>query len=92
MHHSAGLKRREINDGGEKIVLISRPDKRLSWNLIPSEKMYMEMAAGKDKPRKDDMRQYETERAPAGEETLNGVRTTKSKIIVKEKGSVRVSW
>ncbi len=83
--HSAGLERRELDEGGEKVILIARPDKKLTWNLIPSEKLYMEMAPGKDKARKDDLSQYDIEQTPAGEETLNGVRTTKSKIIMKER-------
>ena len=83
--HSAGLERRELDQGGEKMIIIMRPDKKLVWNLMPSQQMYMEMAQGKDKPRKDDVDQYDIEQTPAGEETLNGVRTTKSKIIMKEK-------
>ncbi len=85
VYHSAGLERRELDEGGEKIVLIARPDKKVMWNLIPSEKMYMEMAQGKDKARKDDLSQYDIEQTPAGEETLNGVRTSKSKVIMKER-------
>jgi hypothetical protein len=85
IHHSAGLERRELNDGGEKSILILRPDKNLVWNLVPSEKMYMEIAAGKDRSSKDDLSQYDIEQTPAGEETIDGLRTRKSKVIMKER-------
>jgi hypothetical protein len=85
VHHSAGLERREVNNGGEKVIVISRPDKKLMWSLMPSERMYMEMAIGEEKKSRDDVSQYDIEQTPAGEEMLNGLRTSKSKIIMKPK-------
>ncbi len=85
LYQSAGLERREFDEGGEKIVMIARPDKKLTWQLLPSERMYMEFGEGKDKPRKDDLDQYDIEQTLVGDETLNGVRTQKSKIIMKER-------
>jgi len=85
VYHAGGLERRELNEGGERIVMIMRPDKKLMWNLMPNERMYMETALGKDKARKDDLGQYDIEQSVVGEETVDGRRTTKSKIIMKEK-------
>ncbi len=37
------LSRTEMDQGGRKITVISRPDKGLMWSLIPQGKTYMEM-------------------------------------------------
>lgn len=76
-------RREMVTDGGDKMIMIMRPDKKLTWTLMPSEKMYMEMsiaeAASKDKT---DPSQYQIEQTVVGPETVNGVATTKSKIIM----------
>jgi hypothetical protein len=72
-----------MDRGGDKMIMIRRHDKKLAWTLMPSEKMYMEMnlteAASKDKT---DPSQYQIEQTVVGPETVNGVATTKSKIIM----------
>jgi hypothetical protein len=76
-------RREMVADGGDKMIMIMRPDKKLVWTLMPSEKMYMEMsiaeAVSKDKT---DPSQYQIEQTVVGPETVNGVATTKSKIIM----------
>ena len=66
-------------------MLILRPDKNLVWSLMPSERMYMEIEPGQDKSNKDDLSRYDIEQTPVGEEAVNGLRTSKSKIVMKEK-------
>ncbi len=72
-----------VMDGGDKIITIKRQDKKVSWTLMPSEKMYMETslaeAATKDT---SDPSQYKIEQTVIGPDTVNGVKTTKSKIIM----------
>ena len=76
-------RREMVTDGGDKMITIMRADKKVAWILMPSEKMYMEtniaQAAGKDST---DPSQYKIEQTVVGPETLNGVQTTKSKIIM----------
>jgi len=84
VNYAPTRERREmVTDGGDKMITIMRPDKKVAWILMPSEKMYMEtnigQAAGKDTT---DPSQYKIEQTVVGPETLNGVQTTKSKIIM----------
>jgi hypothetical protein len=76
-------RREMVTDGGDKMITIMRHDKKLAWMLMPSEKMYMEtdigQAGGKDKT---DPSQYQIEQTVIGPDTVNGVKTTKSKIIM----------
>ena len=85
IYQAPNKERREMNDDGEKIVMILRRDKKKAWNLMPSEGMYMEMKLTDPKVGKDDMANYDVEQTVVGPDTVNGVKTTKSKIIMKEK-------
>jgi hypothetical protein len=84
VNYTPTRERREmVTDGGDKMITIMRPDKKVAWTLMPSEKMYIEMklseAASKDKT---DPSQYQIEQTVIGPDTVNGVKTTKSKIIM----------
>jgi hypothetical protein len=86
VNHAANKERREMNQGGDPMIMITRQDKKLAWNLMPSQRMYMEMnlAAGADSGKKGaDVGDYDFEQTVVGEETVNGMRTTKSKIVMK---------
>jgi hypothetical protein len=85
IYQAPNKERREMSDDGEKVVMILRRDKKKAWNLMPSEAMYMEMKLTDPKVGKDDMSNYDIEQTVIGPETVNGVKTTKSKIIMKEK-------
>ena len=72
-----------VMDGGDKMIMIMRHDKKVAWTLMPSEKMYMEMSiAQAGAQNKSDPSQYKIEQTVVGPETVNGVNTTKSKIIM----------
>lgn len=72
-----------IGSGGEKIIMITRQDKKLAWTLMPSEKMYMELSLDEAKSKDEgDTSQYQIEQTVVGPETVNGVATTKSKIVM----------
>jgi len=75
--------RREMvmGSGGDKMLTITRHDKKVAWTLMPAEKMYMESSIAKTKS-KDDLSGYKIEQTVVGPETVNGVNTTKSKIIM----------
>jgi len=73
--------RREMSQGGVSMILITRHDKKVIWNLMPEEKMYMEMAM-KASSDKTDMSAYKIEQTPLGQETLDGQSMNKSKIIM----------
>lgn len=85
IYQAPNKERREMNNGGEKMIMILRRDKKTAWNLMPSENMYMELKLGDPKVGKDDPMNYDVEQTTIGPETINGVKTTKSKIIMKEK-------
>ena len=85
IYHAPNKERREMDDGGEKMIMIMRRDKKLAWNLMPSERMYMEMKISDPKVSKNDPMNYDVEQTTIGPETINGVKTTKSKIIMTEK-------
>ncbi len=85
IYHAPNKERREMDDGGEKMIMIMRRDKKIAWNLMPSERMYMEMKISDPKVSKDDPMNYDVEQTTVGPETINGVKTTKSKIVMTEK-------
>jgi hypothetical protein len=79
----AGERRDMVTEGGDKMIMIIRHDKKLAWTLMPSEKMYMEMNLDQANAQaKDDASKYKIEQTVVGSESLNGVNTTKSKIIM----------
>ena len=73
--------RKEMLTGaGDGAVQIFRFDTKVMWQVMPSEKMYMEHSmAGKSQG--NDPSQWTYEDTVMGEETLNGVKVTKYKTI-----------
>jgi hypothetical protein len=84
VNYAPTRERREmVTDGGDKMIMITRRDKKVAWTLMPSEKMYMEMSLDQASAQaKDDTSKYKIEQTVVGPESLNGVNTTKSKIIM----------
>ena len=79
--HAPNKERREYVQDGEKMIMIVRHDKKVVWMLQPEEKTYMEMKMPKE-GRKDDLSGYKMETSTVGPEKVNGVQTTKSKMIM----------
>lgn len=77
-----GKERRENVMDGEKSIMIIRHDKKVVWMLMPEDKMYTEMKLGQGGRRKDDLSAYKIQQTTVGPDTVNGIRTTKSKIIM----------
>jgi len=83
VHYTPTRERREMvmGSGGDKMITITRQDKKVAWTLMPAEKMYMETKNTGSKA-KDDPSSYKIEQTVVGPDTVNGVSTTKSKIVM----------
>ncbi|MDH5428095.1 MAG: DUF4412 domain-containing protein [Nitrospirota bacterium] len=84
VYHTPGKERRETQMGGESMTMIIRQDKKVIWMLMPDANAYMEMGLGQSKD-KSDFSQYEVEKTQVGEEEIDGIMTTKSKVIMTKK-------
>jgi hypothetical protein len=83
LYVTRGKERREYLQDGERMVMIIRHDKKVMWMLMPDDKMYMEMKTTEEsKKSTDDLSNYKIEQTTVGPEVVNGVNTTKSKIIM----------
>ncbi len=91
VHHSHGKERNEMQMEGMSMVTIIRPDKNLAWQLMPMQKMYMEMdfsSANKMSGKAPDDVTIEK----IGNESLDGINTTKHKILMKDKSAGGFIW
>ena len=72
-----------LTAGGDGVAMIFRYDSKLMWQLMPSERMYMEhsmdKAAAQNKGK--DLSKWDFEETVVGEEVLEGVKVTKYKTI-----------
>jgi outer membrane lipoprotein-sorting protein len=77
-----GKQRQDMNYQGNQQIIILRQDKKVSWVLMPEQKMYMETSLGQPKENKEvqDISDCELDATPEGSESINGVTSTKSKI------------
>ena len=84
IYHTTDKERMEMG-GGEGMTSIIRKDKKVVWQLMGN--MYMEMAM--DASNASGLDAFEiVEQSDVGQETVNGIKTTKSKVIaVKKDGS-----
>jgi hypothetical protein len=72
------LRRTEIMENGEVAAIsITRPDKGVTWNLMPEEKMYMEIPHSGDDT--EDFKSWESRAKMKllGKETVNGYKCEK---------------
>lgn len=82
------MERREMSEGGQQMIAITRHDKKVTWTLMPEEKMYMAMPIGQSAVKKDeatDLSAYKIEQTPMGQETINGIVMNKGKMIMTGK-------
>jgi hypothetical protein len=81
-----GLERREdVMAEGTTMVTIRRDDKKVLWMLLPAERMYMEINLGQSDggtSRTPSPEEFKTEMTTEGREEVNGIMTTKSKVIM----------
>ena len=91
VHHSHGKERSEMQMEGMSMISIIRPDKKLAWQLMPMQKMYMEMdfaSANKMSGKAPDDVTIEK----IGSDMLDGMSTTKYKILMKDKSAGGFIW
>ncbi len=68
----------------EKMITITRIDKKVVWNIMPAQKMYMELPLNlKNKPMVEEKFEGEIERKYIGKETIDGHPTKKYLITYK---------
>ena len=70
-----------LTGSGDGAVQIFRYDTKVMWQVMPSEKMYMENAMGKAAGKNNDPSQWDFQETVVGEEVLNGINVTKYKTI-----------
>jgi hypothetical protein len=67
-----------------EMTMITRMDKKVVWNIMPKEKMYMELPFDlKNKPKVEEKMEGEIERKHVGNETIDGHPTKKYLITYK---------
>jgi len=80
VYHAPGKQRMEMGGEGGNVTIM-RKDKKVIWTLMGD--MYMESAmGGADSQDPHDM---DVQQTAVGEETVNGIKTTKSKVIMTKK-------
>lgn len=83
---SKDKERREMLIEGMRQIMIIRHDKKVVWTLMPEQRMFMEASLeGSNTNTQTDMSEYRIEQTAVGEEVINGVKTTKSKIVMTGK-------
>jgi len=85
VYHAPGKERREQDMSGMQQIMIMRRDKGVMWMLMPEQKTYMEMKMGQGKEDTADLKDYTIEYSVVGEEVVNGINTTKNKVIMTDK-------
>ncbi|MBK5280943.1 MAG: hypothetical protein JJE16_02520 [Nitrospiraceae bacterium] len=80
VYHSPGKQRTEMG-GADGMVSIIRKDKKVTWQLMGD--MYMEMPM--DRSGSEDPQDMDVQQTAVGDETVNGVKTTKYKVIATKK-------
>lgn len=79
-----GKERREMDQRGKKMITIMRQDKKMTWMLMPEQKMYMEMPMDSGRPQPGNTSDYKIDASVVGTETVNGIKTTKSKVVMTD--------
>lgn len=84
VYSAPGKERREMDQGGKKMITIMRRDKKVTWMLMPEQKMYMEMQMDSGHSKPEDMSSYKIDATMVGPETVNGIKATKSKVVMTD--------
>lgn len=83
--------RAETQMGGVGTVMITRRDKDVSWNVMPTQKMYMETDVRSAREQTAGM-PADVTIAEVGPETVEGVATTKYKLLMKDGKAGGFMW
>ena len=88
LYYAPGKAARDDSKRNE-VVNIMRRDKNVMWMLIPETKASMEMAMSGSQNNPGDLSAYKMEFTKLGKETVNGVETSKGKLIVTDLDGAR---
>lgn len=89
----AGLKERsETQMGGMQSVMILRGDKKTAYMLMPAQNMYMEMDFTKAREQSGATPGEAAEITKEGTETVEGLTTTKYKLVTADKKAAGFMW
>ena len=87
--NSASHERREMSESGANMITIINKESKTMYMLMPDEGMYMEISGSSPMasmaPKQPEMDDYNFEQTEVGKETINGVATTKYKMIMTSK-------
>lgn len=78
---TANKMRREQEMG---VIMIIRKDKGVVWSLMPEQKMYTETNLEEGKEDAISLKGYKIEQSAVGEEVIDGIKTTKNKLIMTD--------
>ena len=92
VHHSHGKERSEMQMQGMSMALIYRPDKKIAWQLMPMQKMYMEVDLSSANKMTGNTTPDDVTIEKVGNETLDGINTTKYKLVLKDKSAGGFIW
>ena len=82
VYYSGQKQRKEMETEGSTMITINRLDKKVVWMLMPESKTYMESKiTDAKKDDKDEKMDAKIENETLGEETINGIKTTKRKTV-----------
>lgn len=84
VYSAPGKERREMEQGGKKMITIMRRDKKVVWMLMPEQKMYMESPMNDSNPQPGNTPSFKIEQTVVGPDTVNGIKTTKGKVIMTD--------
>jgi len=81
-HALGGKDRLEMSVMGSTQIMITRQDKKVGWMLMPSQKTFMEMSLEEStqKSGSANINDCDMDMSSQGDETVNGVKATKSKV------------
>lgn len=83
--------RQEMTEEGEVQIMIIRPDKKVTWMIIPEDKTYLEMPyQAEDKTFEEWTAEKESKAKLLGEETVSGLQSRKYESI--EDGEKTYFW
>lgn len=89
---SGTKERAEMDMGGMQIANIRRGDKNLIWTLMPMQRMYQEMSFDSPAAKQGGGMPTDVTITEAGSETVEGMATTKYKMILKDKTAGGFVW
>jgi len=80
MYQAPAGQRMDFEEGGNQSIIIVRPDKKVSWVLMPEQKTYLEMGLEEGKAKSKDVTQCSTTRSAAGRDTVNGISASRHNV------------